>query len=172
MDSINSTFFDVFNSPLSLQFTLQRKARTRVLDRERGSASSSFRVSHIHVNALRLPNMPTRSFLSRQLDRLFGVRAAPTFLRYGFYLTSLLALASLARIALTTMGFPQPATKPSAPAPAPEPRKRRMVHLKTKEECRLGNETIQVWSVELPSRHAEGILKSARPPVTPGNHAR
>ncbi|PIA99048.1 hypothetical protein CB0940_03344 [Cercospora beticola] len=40
----------------------------------------------------------------------------------------------------------------------PEP-KRRMVHLKTKEECRLGNETIQVWTVELPSKHAEGILK-------------
>lgn len=40
----------------------------------------------------------------------------------------------------------------------PEPT-RRMVHLKTKEECRLGNETIQVWTVELPSKHAEGILK-------------
>ncbi|KAI5357989.1 Putative cytidine and deoxycytidylate deaminase domain, cytidine deaminase [Septoria linicola] len=40
----------------------------------------------------------------------------------------------------------------------PEP-KRRMAHLKTKEECRLGNETIQVWTVELPSKHAEGILK-------------
>lgn len=35
----------------------------------------------------------------------------------------------------------------------------RMIHLKTKEECRLKNETIQVWSVELPSKHAEGILK-------------
>lgn len=39
------------------------------------------------------------------------------------------------------------------------PTKRQMVHLKTKEECRLGNETIQVWTVELPSKHAEGILK-------------
>lgn len=37
--------------------------------------------------------------------------------------------------------------------------KRQMVHLKTKEECRLGNETIQVWTVELPSRYAEGVLK-------------
>jgi tRNA-specific adenosine deaminase 3 len=36
---------------------------------------------------------------------------------------------------------------------------RRMVHLKTKEECRLSNETIQVWTVELPSKHAELILK-------------
>lgn len=41
---------------------------------------------------------------------------------------------------------------------------RRMVHLKTKEECRLGNETIQVWTVELPSKHAEGILRYAHPP--------
>ena len=35
----------------------------------------------------------------------------------------------------------------------------RMVHLKTKEECRLGDETIEVWTVELPSKHAEGILR-------------
>lgn len=39
------------------------------------------------------------------------------------------------------------------------PQERRMVHLKTKEECRLGNETIQVWTVELPRKHAEGILR-------------
>lgn len=38
-------------------------------------------------------------------------------------------------------------------------RPHRMVPLKTKEECRLGNDTIQVWTVELPSRHAEWILK-------------
>jgi hypothetical protein len=37
--------------------------------------------------------------------------------------------------------------------------KRAMVHVKTKEECRLGNETIDVWSVELPSKHAETILR-------------
>ncbi|KAK5131331.1 hypothetical protein LTR08_000997 [Meristemomyces frigidus] len=42
---------------------------------------------------------------------------------------------------------------------AAEPVKRQMLHLKTKEECRLGNETIRVWTVELPSKHAEGILK-------------
>ena len=42
---------------------------------------------------------------------------------------------------------------------AVEPIKRHMLHLKTKEECRLGNETIRVWTVELPSKHAEGILK-------------
>lgn len=48
---------------------------------------------------------------------------------------------------------------------APEP-KRHMVHLKTKEECRLGNETIQVWTVELPSKHAEGILKSVSPTLS------
>ncbi|KAK3064059.1 hypothetical protein LTR53_018642, partial [Teratosphaeriaceae sp. CCFEE 6253] len=54
------------------------------------------------------------------------------------------------------MGSLQPDT---ASPPVGEPRKRRMVHLKTKEECRLGNETIRVWTVELPSKHAEGILK-------------
>ncbi|CAK4031136.1 tRNA-specific adenosine deaminase subunit tad3 [Lecanosticta acicola] len=39
---------------------------------------------------------------------------------------------------------------------------RKMTHLKTKEECRLGNETIQVWTVELPSKHAEGILRAIK----------
>ncbi|KAF2772268.1 hypothetical protein EJ03DRAFT_348652 [Teratosphaeria nubilosa] len=51
------------------------------------------------------------------------------------------------------------AAKAPPPPPPKEPRKRRMLHLKTKEECRLGNETIKVWSVELPSKYAEGILK-------------
>ncbi|KAF2718549.1 hypothetical protein K431DRAFT_305968 [Polychaeton citri CBS 116435] len=37
--------------------------------------------------------------------------------------------------------------------------KHQMVHIKTKEECRLGNETIQVWTVELPSKSAEGVFK-------------
>jgi tRNA-specific adenosine deaminase 3 len=45
-----------------------------------------------------------------------------------------------------------------------------MVHLKTKEECRLGNETIQVWTVELPSKYAEGILRYSSP-TTPFNVA-
>lgn len=36
---------------------------------------------------------------------------------------------------------------------------RRMLHVKTKEECRLGDELVEVWCVELPSKHAEGILK-------------
>ena len=40
--------------------------------------------------------------------------------------------------------------------------KRRMVQLKTKEECRLSNAMLQVWTVELPSKHAEAILRSAR----------
>jgi hypothetical protein len=37
--------------------------------------------------------------------------------------------------------------------------RRQMVHIKTKEECRLANETVDVWSIELPSKHAEAILK-------------
>jgi len=44
--------------------------------------------------------------------------------------------------------------------PSKSKRERSMVHLKTKEECRLSNETIEVWTVELPSKHAERILKS------------
>jgi hypothetical protein len=42
--------------------------------------------------------------------------------------------------------------------------RRQMVHIKTKEECRLANETIDVWSIELPSKHAEAILKCVSPP--------
>ena len=37
--------------------------------------------------------------------------------------------------------------------------RRQMVHIRTKEECRLANETVDVWSIELPSKHAEAILK-------------
>ena len=42
--------------------------------------------------------------------------------------------------------------------------RRQMVHIKTKEECRLANETVDVWSIELPSKHAEAILKCVPPP--------
>lgn len=41
--------------------------------------------------------------------------------------------------------------------------RRGMVHVKTKEECRLANETVDVWSIELPSKHAESILKYGYP---------
>ena len=62
------------------------------------------------------------------------------------------------------MGLSQPDTTTAGSTATAVPlvsdtHKRRMLHLKTKEECRLGNETIQVWTVELPSKHAEGILK-------------
>lgn len=43
--------------------------------------------------------------------------------------------------------------------------RRQMVHVKTKEECRLANETIDIWSIELPSKHAESILKCVHLPV-------
>ena len=58
------------------------------------------------------------------------------------------------------------ATRKDSKVSSPDirPPKRQMVHLKTKEECRLGNETIQVWTVELPSKHAEGVLKCVAPP--------
>ncbi|KAK5122764.1 hypothetical protein LTR85_003679 [Meristemomyces frigidus] len=65
-------------------------------------------------------------------------------------------LSAFNRIRHAIMGAP---IDSKASSPSGEPRKRQMLHLKTKEECRLGNETIQVWTVELPSKHAEGILK-------------
>ena len=43
--------------------------------------------------------------------------------------------------------------------PVGDVQRRQMVHVKTKEECRLANETVDVWSIELPSKHAESILK-------------
>lgn len=43
--------------------------------------------------------------------------------------------------------------------PVGDVQRRQMVHVKTKEECRLANEMIDVWCIELPSKHAENILK-------------
>ncbi|KAK5108831.1 hypothetical protein LTR62_007805 [Meristemomyces frigidus] len=61
----------------------------------------------------------------------------------------------IAKTKSTTTSTASKATTAAAPDPPP----RRMIHLKTKEECRLGNELVQIYTVELPSRHAEGILK-------------
>lgn len=47
---------------------------------------------------------------------------------------------------------------------------RRMLHIKTKEECRLGDEVVEVWCVELPSKHAEGILKYDEPVSRKSSH--
>jgi hypothetical protein len=81
---------------------------------------------------------------------------SPLFGRHVFHLTAPLALASfILALRYATMAVLQPPKTTTTS----EGRPRRMVHLKTKEECRLGEETIQVWTVELPSRHAEGILK-------------
>lgn len=54
-----------------------------------------------------------------------------------------------------------------APGEVGMPPKRQMIGLKSKEECRLGNETITVWTVELPRKHAEGVLRYASHPSTP-----
>ncbi|KAI7483680.1 hypothetical protein KC351_g5003 [Hortaea werneckii] len=75
--------------------------------------------------------------------------------------------SALQRSITRIMGRPLDA-KPAAGAADQRPQ-RRMVHLKTKEECRLGNETIRVWTLELPSKHAEGILKVIKENV-PGYH--
>nr|POF17737.1 trna-specific adenosine deaminase subunit tad3 [Quercus suber] len=47
---------------------------------------------------------------------------------------------------------------------------RRMYHLKTKEECRLANDTINVWTVEMPSKHAESVLRIIKENI-PGQDA-
>ena len=97
-------------------------------------------------------NVPSqlRSFLEfprRYLHHLFR------FLQHAF----LFVLQSARqRSGLAKMAAP---VDSMAPSDVDELLTRQMVHLKTKEECRLGNETIQVWTVELPSKHAEGILK-------------
>ena len=79
----------------------------------------------------------------------------PSAFHHVFHNFSL--FSALQRTITRIMGRPLDA-KP-APGATDQKPPRRMVHLKTKEECRLGNETIQVWTLELPSKHAEGILK-------------
>jgi hypothetical protein len=80
-----------------------------------------------------------------------------------------------AALALLLRSTPTPTPPPSAIMPprakgskaidlAGDFQRRQMVHIKTKEECRLANETIDVWSIELPSKHAEAILKCVSPP--------
>jgi tRNA-specific adenosine deaminase 3 len=46
-----------------------------------------------------------------------------------------------------------------------------MLHVRTKEECRLANETVDVWSIELPSKHAESILKSVSAAIVAVRHS-
>lgn len=94
-----------------------------------------------------------RSFLTNNV--LFAWGNFPAFLHHVFsHLNPFLALQRLRHAA---MG--RPIDGQQAKGGEQQRPKNRMVHLKTKEECRLGNETIQVWTVELPSKHAEGILK-------------
>ncbi|KAF2858473.1 hypothetical protein K470DRAFT_296363 [Piedraia hortae CBS 480.64] len=68
-------------------------------------------------------------------------------------------VSSMGRSAFHALRFgPTPVLKKSATTPKP-PRRRYLLHLKTKEECRLGLELIKMWIVQLPSKHAEGILR-------------
>jgi hypothetical protein len=55
--------------------------------------------------------------------------------------------------------------------PVGDIQRRQMVHVKTKEECRLANETVDVWSIELPSKHAESILKSVSAAIVAVHHS-
>lgn len=98
-------------------------------------------------------NAPSQTRSSFHIHCLHYLRHVFRFLQNGvLYISNLIwrlltrakmASAISSRVVHETNGVPQ----------------RRIVHLKTKEECRLGNETIQVWTVELPSKHAEGVLK-------------
>ncbi|KAK4550865.1 hypothetical protein LTR36_000445 [Oleoguttula mirabilis] len=92
-----------------------------------------------------------RSFTAK----VFAHFPFPPLLRHVFHF-QLHLLAAFNRARHAIMGLP---IDSKAASLSGEARKRQMLHLKTKEECRLGNETIQVWTVELPSKHAEGILK-------------
>ena len=82
--------------------------------------------------------------------------------------------AALALLLRSPHATPTSPTSPSAIMPrakgskaidlAGDIQRRQMVHIKTKDECRLANETVDVWSIELPSKHAEAILKCVSPP--------
>jgi len=104
-----------------------------------------------------------RTFLTSLYTNIRAI-VAPPLLRHVFLHFFNFFPSALSRIRHALMGLSQPDTPTTgstatAIPPDSDARKRRMLHLKTKEECRLGNETIQVWTVELPSKHAEGILK-------------
>ena len=95
-----------------------------------------------------------RAFLSLHY---FDPREFLQSLRHAYY--NLFHAVRL-RVGMANMASPVDSVVPSDNG---EPLIRRMVHLKTKEECRLGDAVLQVWTVELPSKHAEGILKCVIP---------
>lgn len=103
-----------------------------------------------------------RTFLVNLLARW---TPSPHFLQHVSVNNIVSALARAGRALLPSSTSPSAMNSPhDSKAPSDDSEddvvcKRRMVHLKTKEECRLSNETIQVWTVELPSKHAEGILR-------------
>lgn len=84
-------------------------------------------------------------------------------------------LATLLRSPHATPAAPSaimPRAKGSkAQDPVGDIQRRQMVHVKTKEECRLANETVDVWSIELPSKHAESILKCVSAPHSYRRHS-
>lgn len=81
------------------------------------------------------------------------------FIRLRNLLVYIFNLVFRRRIASANMASPVDSKAPIEDGPPP--RRRQMIGLKTKEECRLGNETITVWTVELPRKHAEGVLRYA-----------
>ena len=111
---------------------------------------------------------------SRKLQTQTSNEEGAMFALVGAFLAQVThdVLAFIRLPAVLTAFLRSPHTPTSAPSaimpkakgsratdPVGEVQRRQMVHIKTKEECRLGNETVDVWSIELPSKHAESILK-------------
>lgn len=115
-----------------------------------------------------------RSFLVQALWPWPPVSDFANFFRHVFFNNPLFrSLHHLFATTRSTIMAPRRDSKVDDDLIAPPPRQ--MIHLKTKEECRLGNETIRVWTVELPSKYAEGILRCVssfcHPHLPPNHHA-
>lgn len=116
--------------------------------------------THVKVAGLCLPRKQKMDVLA-----LFKTLATwqPSVMRHFFTRLRDIFLYTLnivfqQRMANADMASPVDSTAPCEPV---QTRRRQMTSLKTKEECRLGNETITVWTVELPRKHAEGVLRYA-----------
>lgn len=112
--------------------------------------------------------LPACAFLANKMDVLAFLKTLaawqPSIMRHFFTRLRDLFLFTFNIVFRQRMANANMASPPDsvvAPRQAPAPRKRQMINLKTKEECRLGNETIAVWTVELPRKHAEGVLRYA-----------
>lgn len=107
-----------------------------------------------------------RSFLTNNASRLFAWARArfPPLLHhvashFHFPHVDLVTLLYRLTHAISAIMGVRADSKTDSAAGGDRRPTKHMVHVKTKEECRLGTVTIQVWTVEMPSKHAEGVLK-------------